>query len=73
MTDKKIEYIYVKQIKSTIARPKDQKATVKGLGLGKINKVVKLIDTPAARGMANKVAHLVELVDASQYIEKEAK
>ncbi|MCP4355868.1 MAG: 50S ribosomal protein L30 [Proteobacteria bacterium] len=66
-------FIYVKQIKSTINKPKDQKATVKGLGLGKINKVVKLIDTPAARGMAAKVAHLVEMVDASQFVEKEAK
>jgi len=71
---KKMEYIYVKQIKSTIGRPEDQKATVKGLmGSSKIDRVVKRVDTSSMRGMVNKVAHLVELVDASQYVEKEAK
>lgn len=54
--------ITIKQIRSCIGRPKDQEATLKGLGLNKINRVSTIIDTPENRGMVNKVAHLIEIV-----------
>ena len=53
--------IKVTQIGSTIGRPKAQEATLKGLGLNKMNKVSVLEDTPAVRGMIRKVAHLVKV------------
>ena len=55
--------IKVKQVASQIGRPAKQKAIVVGLGLNKMNKVVELEDTPAIRGMINKVPHLVKIVD----------
>jgi large subunit ribosomal protein L30 len=39
--------IKITQVKSTIKRPKDQKATIIALGLGKINKTVEVENTPA--------------------------
>lgn len=51
--------VTVKQIKSVIGRKADQKATLIGLGLNKINREKTLEDTPAVRGMINKVSHLV--------------
>ncbi len=53
--------IKVTQIGSTIGRPDIQKATLVGLGLNKMHKVVVLEDTPAVRGMIKKVAHLVKV------------
>ena len=53
----------VRQTGSPIRRPKDQLATLKGLGLNKIGRVRELEDTPSVRGMINKVAHLVEIVE----------
>ena len=53
--------IRVKQIKSAIRRQKDQLATLKGLGLNKINRERVLEDTPSVRGMVNKVSHLIEV------------
>lgn len=49
----------VTQVASTIARPARQEQIVKGLGLGRIGKTRVLEDTPAVRGMINKVQHLV--------------
>ncbi len=49
----------IKQIKSQIGRPEKQRLVLKGLGLGRIGKMVILEDTPPIRGMAGKVAHLV--------------
>jgi large subunit ribosomal protein L30 len=51
--------ISVKQIGSPIRRPRDQKATLIGLGLNKMHKIRELEDTPDVRGMINKVKHLV--------------
>ncbi len=45
--------------KSSIGFPKDQKATVKALGLGKLNSTVELPDNPAVRGMVTKISHLL--------------
>ena len=55
--------ISVKQIGSPIRRPRDQRATLIGLGLNKMHKIRELEDTPDVRGMINKVKHLVEVVD----------
>ena len=56
--------IIVEQIGSPIGRPKDQRATLVGLGLNKRGRRRELEDTPAVRGMIDKVAHLVRVVDA---------
>ena len=55
--------IKIKQIKSRANRPIDQKRTLDSLGLTKMNKVVEHEDTPAVRGLINKVSHLVKVVD----------
>ncbi len=54
----------VTQTASPIGRPGDQLATLKGLGLNKIRRTRVLEDTPAVRGMINKVSHLVRVEDA---------
>lgn len=55
--------IKVKQIKSRINAPIDQKRTLLALGLRKISQVVEVKDTPSVRGMIRKVHHLVTVVD----------
>ncbi len=55
--------IKVKQIKSRIGAPKDQKRTLDTLGLRKINQVVEVEDTPSSRGMIQKLHHLVVVLD----------
>jgi len=49
----------VKLVRSVASRPQDQKDTVRGLGLKKLNQERLLQDTPAIRGMVAKVSHLV--------------
>lgn len=56
--------IKVRQTGSSARRPKEQRATLVGLGLGKIGRVRELEDTPSVRGMISAVSHLVEVVDA---------
>ncbi|MCI0431818.1 MAG: 50S ribosomal protein L30 [Rhodospirillales bacterium] len=51
----------VTQIASPIGRKKDQRATLIGLGLNKMNRSRELPDTPAVRGMITKVQHLVRV------------
>ncbi len=53
--------VKVKQIKSPIGRRGDQRQTLIGLGLNKINRISELEDTPAVRGMINKVRHLIRV------------
>ncbi len=55
--------IKVKQIKSKIGYPVDQKRTLEALGLHKIGQTVEKEDSPAIRGMIRKVHHLVNIVD----------
>ena len=55
--------IKIKQIKSRIGSPLDQKRTLDALGLSKMNKVVEHDDTPIIRGMITKVQHLVTIVE----------
>lgn len=47
--------------RSLIGRPEDQRATVKALGLGKVNSYVVQEETPAIKGMIHKVEHLVRV------------
>jgi large subunit ribosomal protein L30 len=47
--------------RSLIGRPKDQRVTVKTLGLRKVNHKVVQEDNDAMRGMVNKVSHLVSV------------
>jgi large subunit ribosomal protein L30 len=54
--------IKIKQTGSPIRRTKDQRATLIGLGLNKINRTRELEDTPEVRGMIRKVRHMVEVV-----------
>jgi large subunit ribosomal protein L30 len=55
--------ITVRQIGSPIGRKKDQRATLIGLGLNKMHRTRTLEDTPAVRGMIEKVRHLVTVED----------
>jgi large subunit ribosomal protein L30 len=55
--------IKIKQIKSKIGFPVDQKRTLEAIGLRKIGQVVEKEDCPALRGMIRKVHHLVTIVD----------
>jgi large subunit ribosomal protein L30 len=55
--------IRVQQIKSVIGYDQRQRATVRGLGLRRIRHIVEVEDTPATRGMINKVSHLVQVVE----------
>ncbi len=55
--------ITVEQIASPMRRPAVQAATLRGLGLDKLRRRRTLEDTPAIRGMINKVSHLVRIVD----------
>lgn len=60
MADKKIK---VTQTKSTIGRLKAHKACVAGLGLRRIGHTVEVEDTPAVRGMINKVSYMVSIAE----------
>jgi large subunit ribosomal protein L30 len=57
MAEKKIK---VTLVKSVIGTKQDHRATVRGLGLRKLNSSAELPDTPAVRGMIHKVAYLVK-------------
>ncbi|RDJ27893.1 50S ribosomal protein L30 [Bosea caraganae] len=56
--------VVVEQIGSPIRREASQRQTLIGLGLNKIRRRSTLVDTPAVRGMIDKVRHLVRVVDA---------
>lgn len=64
MADKKKGTVRVTQTGSPIGRQKYQRETLKGLGLNKMHKTRELEDTPAVRGMINRVSHLVTIEDA---------
>ena len=57
MSEKKT--VQVTLVKSPIGTKADHRATLRGLGLKKINQTRELEDTPAVRGMITKVAYLV--------------
>ena len=54
--------IRVKLVKSVIGTKPDHRATVRGLGLRRLNSESVLEDTPAVRGMINKVSYLVKVI-----------
>ena len=64
MATAKKKTVKVTQIGSPIGRTKDQRATLVGLGLNKMHRTRELEDTPAVRGMIDKVSHLVRVEDA---------
>lgn len=64
MADKKSgKTVTVQQTGSPLRRRNDQRATLIGLGLNKMNRRRTLEDTPAVRGMIRKVSHMVRVVD----------
>jgi len=56
--------IKVTQIRSGIGFGKKQRETLRGLGLRKMHQTRELEDTPAVRGMAKKISHLVKIEEA---------
>lgn len=57
--------VRVTQVKSAIGREHSQRETLIGLGLNKLHRTRELEDTPAVRGMINKVAHLVRVEETT--------
>ncbi len=55
--------IKIKQVKSKIRRPKDQKSTLEALGLKRIGHVVEHKKTPSIEGMIMKVKHLITIIE----------
>jgi len=55
--------IKIKQTRSKINRPVDQKRTLEALGLKKVGQVVEHEMTPSIEGMINKVKHLITIVE----------
>ena len=55
--------IKIKQVKSKIRRPKDQKNTLEALGLKRIGHIVEHKKTPSIEGMINKVKHLITIIE----------
>jgi large subunit ribosomal protein L30 len=55
--------IKIKQIRSRIGRPKDQKRTLDALGLRKMNATVTHEATPQILGMVRKIKHLITVVE----------
>ena len=58
-----IKKILIKQVKSGIGYRKKSKETLKALGLRKMNQTVEKNDSPAIRGMIEKVSHLLEVIE----------
>ncbi len=57
----KQQVVRVTQVGSPIGRRRDQRQTLIGLGLNKMHRTRELEDSPAVRGMINKVSHLVRI------------
>ena len=53
--------LHVTLVKSPIGYKKDQKETVRALGLRRVNQTVEHNDSPAVRGMLNKISHLIRV------------
>jgi large subunit ribosomal protein L30 len=63
MKTKKSGTLKMKWVRSFIGCPRDMRQTVRGLGFRKMQQVVEREDTPAVRGMLDKVRHLVIVVE----------
>ena len=55
--------VKITQVRSAIGRRADQRQTLIGLGLNKLHRTRELEDTPAVRGMIDKVSHLLRIED----------
>ena len=56
--------VQLRQVRSAIGYTRDQRATLRGLGLRKLGAVSRIGDTPSVRGMIRKVRHLVKVEEA---------
>lgn len=65
MPEQTAKRIRVTQVRSGFGQKPGQQETLIGLGLNKIGRVRELADTPSARGMVRKVAHLVKVEELS--------
>ena len=63
VNSKEMSTIKIKQVKSAIKRPADQKATIKALGFRKLNQTLEKEATPQILGMVKKVQHLIQIVE----------
>ena len=63
MADNAKARVRVTQTGSPIGHPRDQRKTLIGLGLNKMNRTRELEDTPSVRGMINSIPHMVEIVE----------
>ncbi len=61
MSDKKM--IKIKYYRSIIGAPKKHKVMVKTLGFKRLNQVIEREDTPAVRGVVNKIPHLLKIIE----------
>lgn len=59
MSEKKLK---VKLVRSVIGTSESHRATVRGLGLKRVNSVSELEDTPSVRGMVEKISYLVKVI-----------
>ena len=59
----KAKTLRIRQVRSTIGRPRKQRQVLRSLGLRRIRHEVVRLDTPAVRGMVAKIPHLVEIVE----------
>lgn len=55
--------VKVTQVRGTVRRTREQKETLKGLGLGRIGRVSECLLTPSTIGMIKKVSHLVTVYE----------
>ena len=63
-TEPKTNVLRITLVKSPIGYSKTHKATVRALGLHRMNDTVEQVDSPAIRGMIYKVSHLVEVEES---------
>jgi len=63
MSEQQPKMIRIRLIRSGIGSPQKVKLVLRGLGFGKLQRVIERPDTPAIRGMIFKVSHLVEVVE----------
>ena len=61
--DNSKKYLKVKLVRSTNKKLRTHKACVRGLGLRSIGQTVEVEDTPAVRGMINKVSYLLQIIE----------
>jgi len=65
MTTEHARTIRVKLVKGLMGTKQTHRATVRGLGLRRRNSTSELLDTPAVRGMINRVSYLLEVTESA--------